>query len=265
MLQLMETNLVEVLERRQINEIKKNINLAEKRLDEIRELKDHAQKSMLEEEGEDIEKVNNWGKELESKLLPYEEMKTEMEASLEKLSSVKDEETKRQEEILIKQKLERKIAEEVKFEEARQRKRLECEKKLTEEQTKQERDKEIKVKLPKLEITTFNGTHLDWVRFWSQYEVEIDKSKLPAVTKFSYLKEFVIPKVRASINGLPFTTERYNRAKNILHTKFGETSEVLNAHIQCIMTLLSISNTNVVRIHDFYERLLTNVNALDTL
>ena len=57
---------------------------------------------MLEEEEEDIEKVNNWGKELESKLLPYEEMKTEMEASLEKLSSVKDEETKRQEEILIK-------------------------------------------------------------------------------------------------------------------------------------------------------------------
>ena len=31
------------------------------------------------------------------------------------------------------------------------------------------------------------------------------------------------------------------------------------------MTLPSISNTNVVRIHDSYERLLTNVNALDTL
>ena len=56
---------------------------------------------MLEEE-EDMEKVNNWGKELETKLLPYEEMKIEMETSLEKLSSVKDEETKRQEEILIK-------------------------------------------------------------------------------------------------------------------------------------------------------------------
>ena len=219
---------------------------------------------MLEEE-EDMEKVNNWANELESKLLPYEEMKTEMEASLEKLSSVKDEETQRQEEILIKQRLERKIAEEVKIEEAIQRKRLEYEKKLTKEQIKQERDKEIKIKLPKLEITKFNGTHLDWVQFWSQYEVEIDKSKLPAITKFSYLKELVIPKVRSSINGLPFTTEGYTRAKNILHTKFGQTSEVSNAHIQCIMTLPSISNTNVVRIHDFYERLLINVNALDTL
>ena len=34
---------------------------------------------MLEEE-EDMENANNWGKELESKLLSYKEMKTEMEA-----------------------------------------------------------------------------------------------------------------------------------------------------------------------------------------
>ena len=264
MLQLMETNLLDVLERRQSNEIKKNINLTEKRLDELRELKDHAQELMLEEE-EEMEKVNNWGKEVESKIISYEEMKTEMEASLEKLSFVKDDDTKRREEELQKEKLEKKIAEEVKIEEARQKKRLEYERKLTEEQAKQERDKEIKVKLPKLEITKFNGTHLDWVRFWSQFEVEIDKSNLPAVTKFSYLKELVIPKVRASINGLPFTTEGYNRARNILHTKFGETSEVSNAHIQSIMTLPSIPNTNIARIHDFYERLSTNVNALDTL
>ena len=60
MLQLMKTNFS--------GEIKKNINLTEKRLDELRELKYHAQESMLKEE-EDIEKVNNWGKELESNLL----------------------------------------------------------------------------------------------------------------------------------------------------------------------------------------------------
>ena len=50
LLELIETNLLEVLGRRQTSEIKKNINLTEKRLDELRELKDHAQESMLEEE-----------------------------------------------------------------------------------------------------------------------------------------------------------------------------------------------------------------------
>ena len=55
---------------------------------------------------------------------------------------------------------------------------------------------------------------------------EIDKSKLSAVTKFSYLKEPVTSNVRVFIDGLEFTTESYKKAKNLLHTKFGETSEV---------------------------------------
>ena len=66
-----------------------------------------------------------------------------------------------------------------------------------------------KVKLPKLVITKFQGTHLDWQRFWGQFEVEIDKSDISQVTKFSYLKELLVPKVRAVINGLPFNSEGY--------------------------------------------------------
>ena len=30
-------------------------------------------------------------------------------------------------------------------------------------------EKRAKVKLPKLVITKFNGTFLDWVRFWNQF------------------------------------------------------------------------------------------------
>lgn len=87
-----------------------------------------------------MEKVSNWGKELESKLLPCVEMKTEIETSLEKLSFETDDKAKRLKEKLNKQKLEKKFAEEVKIEEARQKKRLEYEKKLGEEQTKPERN-----------------------------------------------------------------------------------------------------------------------------
>lgn len=137
-LQLLGTNLIKVQGRRQTSEIKKN-NLTEKRLNELRELKNHNQESLSEEE-EDMEKVSNWGKELESKLLPCVEMKTEIETSLEKLSFETDDKAKRLKEKLNKQKLEKKFAEEVKIEEARQKKRLEYEKKLGEEQTKPERN-----------------------------------------------------------------------------------------------------------------------------
>lgn len=48
---------------------------------------------------------------------------------------------------------------------AKQKKRLDYERKTAKEQTKEGSDKEIKVKLPKLEIAKFNGIHLDWIRF----------------------------------------------------------------------------------------------------
>ena len=63
--------------------------------------------------------------------------------------------------------------------------------------------------LPKLVITKFQGTHLDWQRFWEQFEARIDKYDIGQVAKFSYLKELLVPKVRAVIDGLPSNSEGY--------------------------------------------------------
>ena len=37
------------------------------------------------------------------------------------------------------------------------------------------------------------------------------------------------PRLRQGIDGLPFTSEGYERAKNILQTNYGQTSEIINA------------------------------------
>ena len=87
-------------------------------------------------------------------------------------------------------------------------------------------------KLPKLVITKFNGTPQDWLRFWNKFEAEIDKSQVAAVTKFSYLKELVKPKVRNAIDGLPFTVEGYERAKSILKSKYGKPCEIVHAYVK---------------------------------
>ena len=47
----------------------------------------------------------------------------------------------------------------------------------------------LKAKPPKSVITRFNGTHIDSFRFWNQFESEIDRSELSAVSIFSFLKE----------------------------------------------------------------------------
>ena len=67
-----------------------------------------------------------------------------------------------------------------------------------------------RTKLAKLSITKFNGSNMDWLRFWNIYEAEIDKcSNMAVVTKFAYLKDLLEPKVRAGIDGLPFSSEGY--------------------------------------------------------
>ena len=95
-------------------------------------------------------------------------------------------------------------------------------------------NKDLKWKIPKLVISWFNGTHIDYFRFWNQFEAQIYKSELSSVMMLSYLKEMIIPKVRLLIDGLPRNTEVHERAKIILSLKFGKPSELANAHVQNI-------------------------------
>ena len=86
-----------------------------------------------------------------------------------------------------------------------------------------EQAKVSSVKMPKLIISKYDGSYERWLSFWNKFKGEIDNTTLPAITKFSYLKELLEPKVCTEIDGLPFTVEGYTRAKNILKTN-GNTS-----------------------------------------
>ena len=59
------------------------------------------------------------------------------------------------------------------------------------------------------------------------------------------------PKVRVLGDGLPFTTNSYKRAKNLLQSRYVKDIEVANAHIQ---SLISFPTINI-----------THVQALDTI
>jgi hypothetical protein len=95
----------------------------------------------------------------------------------------------------------------------------------------------VKSKLPDLQISKFQGTHLDWVRFWSLFSTQIDQKSITDEAKFSYLKELVIPKVHATIEKLPADGVGYKKATEFLEQRYGDASEVVNAHIQEIMSL----------------------------
>ena len=121
------------------------------------------------------------------------------------------------------------------------------------------------MKLTKLKITKFEGTVLDWFEFWNRFETEIDQVQISPISKFSYLKELLVPKVTLLIDGLPFTSEGYARVKSILTSRYGKPSEVTATHIHCISSLPVIWNCNPNCIQEFYEKLTISVQALETM
>ena len=120
-------------------------------------------------------------------------------------------------------------------------------------------------KLPRLIISKFQGTRLDWQRFWGQFETEIDKTDISPIIKLSNVKELLIPKVRAFVDGLHFSTEGYESAKTIHKTRYGKESEVANAQIQSIISLPTIHGSDAKNINRFFETLVANTQTLETM
>ena len=88
------------------------------------------------------------------------------------------------------------------------------------------------------------------MKFWGQFDVKISKLNLAPVTEFSYLKEFVDLKIRALINGLPFTFEGYKCDKIVITT------------VIRIIQLLANNDTKSQKIIEFYQKQITHLNTL---
>jgi len=179
-------------------------------------------------EGEDEEAVQEWAEEFEESVDAGDKCMRQLASKIEQIDrkskheaavfehkqaiALENEKIERQREAK-----ERAYAEELAFEQ----KKLglqQAQKKPTETAGAASND----VKMPKLVITKLDGTPQDWLRFWGQFETQIDKSSAPEVTKFSYLKELLVLKVRNLIDGLPFTAEGYQKAKDLLARRCGK-------------------------------------------
>ena len=108
------------------------------------------------------------------------------------------------------------------------------------------------MRLPKLNITKFNGKPHDWVRFSGQFEAMVDSLNVPAITKFSHLKELVVPHIRSAIDCLPFADEGYERAMKYLKEKYGHPSEIAGSYVTSIIELPFITDRDVPKIHSAY-------------
>ena len=235
----------------------------------VNTLKEKMEENMFTQ-GKSEEEVEEWAKESEEMLAEADKWVRKITQAIRDTDLADEEGRTRQEEqqrLGFERRLtEQKLAQEREAADEKRRLEIEYQQRLKESLPKTPSPgTSTTAKMPKLIITKCNGTPQDWIRFWGQFEAQIDQSSVDAVTKFSYLKELVEVKVRKLIDGLSFTEEGYDKAKILLQRKYGETSEVIGAYVRSILKLPSVRKRDVAKIHNFYETLLYNVESLQTL
>ena len=259
MLKFTEEDTPRVLKDHKVKAMERHTRVFEELIEQTHKLKIEVQQIRIEK-GDTAEEVREWSLDIESKVSGFEEVVDEIKETITREHT----KVKNEEEEIEKEKRRLHFEEELKFEETKLEMKQEYEKKMEEARMKSA-TKGNNAKLPKLVITKFQGTHLDWQRFWGQFETEIDKAEISQIAKLSYLKELLVPKARTYIDGLPFTIEGYERATTILKTKYGKTSEVANSHMQSIVSLPVVKGTQPKKIHEFFESLVTNTQAFETM
>ena len=183
MLDFTEADTSKILKTRDVKAIKRHGSALESIINKVHQHKLQVQELRLEK-SDNPEEVRLWTRTLEDKVSKFEEALKKVKHVA---AGIKSDEEERCRDENRKQMLDKQIELE----------RAKLEKSVKGSSWDSEKLTSLGAKLPKLVITKFQGTYLDWIRFWNQFETEIDKANLTQVAKFSYLKELLVPSVFA--------------------------------------------------------------------
>ena len=109
------------------------------------------------------------------------------------------------------------------------------------------RKTKLQVKLPKLELKSFDGRALSWQSFLGRFDSSIHKNTdLNDIDKFSYLQSFLWSSASQSIYKLTRSAENYTEAINLLHERYGNTQVQISAHVKQFVSLPPVKSMNGV-------------------
>ena len=123
------------------------------------------------------------------------------------------------------------------------------------------------VRLPKLDVPTFNGDILTWQTFWEQFCVSVhERSQLSDAEKLVYLRQALRDgTARSAIEGLSRSGEHYKEAVECLRSRFDRPRLIHQAHVRKIIEAPSLrdgSGKDLRRFHDTMQQHLRALKAM---
>ena len=123
----------------------------------------------------------------------------------------------------------------------------------------------IQAKLPKLNLPTFSGDVKLWRPFWEQFQVCVDNTDLPEVTKFTYLRNVLKGEAKGAIQGLALTSNHYQSACEILKVRYGRPERIIFSHLQELLSINVPKQLSSKQLRETYDNLQTHVRSLEAL
>ena len=123
------------------------------------------------------------------------------------------------------------------------------------------------IKLPKIDVPTFDGDIMDWRRFWEQYEISIhSRTQLTDTEKLAYLRQALKNgPARNVIEGLSGTGSNYAEAIECLKKRYEMPRLLHQAHVRAIAEVPGPKEGNgkeLRRLHDVCSQHLRALKAM---
>ena len=123
------------------------------------------------------------------------------------------------------------------------------------------------VKLPKLDVPTFDGDILNWRTFWEQFCIAIhDRTHLSNAEKLAYLRHALKDgTAKSTIEGLSHSGDHYEEAVKCLETRYNRPKLIHQTHVKKIVEIPALkdgSRSELRRLHDTAQQ---HIRALKTM
>ena len=128
-------------------------------------------------------------------------------------------------------------------------------------------EKDVNVRLPKLELRKFKGDLMQWTEFWEQYHVSIHTNKnLRTLEKFTYLKGNLEGPPLTTIGPLALTEKNYEKAIGMLEDHCGRPDKIQEAHLRTMEEISPIFEaSDEKRLRKFQEMIEGHQKGLEAV
>ncbi|XP_078357270.1 uncharacterized protein LOC144642154 [Oculina patagonica] len=125
---------------------------------------------------------------------------------------------------------------------------------------------QVQVKLPKINLPTFDGNVLIWQPYFQSIKVSVvDNPSLADVQKLEYLMRSLKGSAAEAVKGFAVVQANYKPVLEILKERFGHARLILDAHVRSLIHLPRLTSDDATSMRKFYDEVIVHVRSVESM